>query len=144
MRMSKDRYAKICKYSTFLNKVKDTLSKYGYSYTSSFRRTCNDDFYSFSGLQFGEEKTGSVYIRGNIVTDYLSIEYDTMVYSFLPTGKHSFSFSTARYVIEDTDKFNFKILSKWAEAQFNILQLYKKCEKEKLVCKKLAKMKKDF
>lgn len=67
-----------------------------------------------------------------------------MVYSFLPTGKHSFSCNTAFYKIEDIDKFNFQNLSLWAEAQFNLLQLYKKCEKEKLVNKKLANMKKDF
>lgn len=32
-------------------------------------------------------------------------------------------------------------LSQWAEAQFNLLQLYKKCEKEKLMNKKLSNMK---
>lgn len=74
----------------------------------------------------------------------ISIEYDNVVYSFLPSGKHSFSVNTISYKAEDIDKFNFKNLSQWAEAQFNLLQLYKKCEKEKLMNKKLSNMKKDF
>ena len=60
------------------------------------------------------------------------IDYDSIVYSFLPSGKHSFSVDTIKYKIEDIDKFNFKNLSQLAEAQFNLLQLYKKCEKETL------------
>lgn len=64
-----------------------------------------------------------------------------VVYSFLPPGKHSFSVNTISYKAEDIDKFNFKNLSQWAEAQFNLLQLYKKCEKEKLMNKKLSNMK---
>jgi len=138
--MKRNEYTNL---SNFLNKIKDTLSQYGYDYSTSFKRTCNDDFYCFSCLNFGD-KSSSVYVSGNVRTGYLSIEYDTMVYSFLPTGKHSFSCNTASYKVEDTDKFNFQILSQWAEAQFNLLQLYKKCEKEKLVNKKLANMKKDF
>ncbi len=128
----------------FLNKIKDTIAKYGYDYSTNFKRTCNDSFYSFSSLNFGTEKCSSVYVSGNVRTGYLSIEYDTMVYSFLPSGKHSFSINTASYKVEDIDKFNFQILSQWAEAQFNLLQLYKKCEKEKLMNKKLSNMKKDF
>lgn len=139
--MKKDEYTKL---SNFLNKLKDTIAKYGYDYSTNFKRTCNDSFYSFSSLNFGTEKCGSVYVSGNVRTGYLSIEYDTMVYSFLPSGKHSFSVNTASYKVEDTDKFNFQILSQWAEAQFNLLQLYKKCEKEKLMNKKLSNMKKDF
>ena len=139
--MKKDEYTEL---RTFLDKIKNTLIKYDYNYSSSLKRRCNDDFYCFSCLNFGEEKISSVYVSGNVRTGYLSIEYDTMVYSFLPTGKHSFSCNTASYKVEDTDKFNFQILSQWAEAQFNLLQLYKKCEKEKLINKKLANMKKDF
>ena len=139
--MKKDEYSNL---SNFLNKIKDTLSKYSYDYSTSFKRTCNDDFYSFSVLNFGTDKFSSVYVSGNVKTGYLSIEYDTMVYSFLPSGKHSFSVNTARYKVEDIDKFKFQILSQWAEAQFNLLQLYKMCEKEKLVNKKLSNMKKDF
>lgn len=138
--MKKDEYTNL---KNFLDKIQDTLSKYSYDYSTSFKRTCNDDFYCFSFLNFGE-KSSSVYVTGNVITGHLSIEYDSMVYSFLPTGKHSFSVNTASYRIEDTDKFNFQILSQWAESQFNLLQLYKKCEKEKLVCKKLVNMKKDF
>lgn len=139
--MKKDEYTKL---SNFLNKLKDTIAKYGYDYSTNFKRTCNDTFYSFSSLNFGTEKFTSVYVSGNVKTNYLSIEYDTMVYSFLPSGKHSFSVHTASYNVEDIDKFNFQILSQWAEAQFNLLQLYKKCEKEKLMNKKLSNMKKDF
>lgn len=139
--MKKNEYSKL---SNFLNKLKDTLSQYGYDFSTSFKRTCNDTFYCFSGLNFGKEKCSSVYVSGNVRTVYLSIEYDTMVYSFLPSGKHSFSVNTASYKVEDTDKFNFQNLSQWAEAQFNLLQLYKKCEKEKLMNKKLSNMKKDF
>ena len=138
--MKKDEYAKL---SNFLDKIKDTLAKYSYYYSTTFKRTCNDDFYSFSWLDF-DDKSSSVYISCNVKTGYLSIEYDTMLYSFLPTGKHSFTCKTAKYIIDDIDKFNFQILSQWAETQFNLLQLYKKCEKEKLVCKKLSNMKKDF
>lgn len=138
--MKRNEYTNL---SNFLNKIKDTLSQYGYDYSTSFKRTCNDDFYCFSCLNFGD-KCSSVYVSGNVRTDYLSIEYDTMVYSFLPSGKHSFSIHTASYNVEDIDKFNFQILSQWAEAQFNLLQLYKKCEKEKLMNKKLSNMKKDF
>lgn len=139
--MKKDEYTNL---SNFLNKIKDTLAKYNYEYSTSFKRTCNDDFYSFSVLNFGTDKFSSVYVSGNVRTGYLSIEYDTMVYSFLPSGKHSFSVNTARYKVEDIDKFKFQILTQWAESQFNLLQLYKKCEKEKLVNKKLSNMKKDF
>ncbi|MBO7210273.1 MAG: hypothetical protein J6V44_04560 [Methanobrevibacter sp.] len=139
--MKKDEYTEL---SNFLNKIKDTIAKYGYDYSTNFKRTCNDSFYSFSSLNFGTEKCSSVYVSGNVRTDYLSIEYDTMVYSFLPSGKHSFSVNTASYKVEDIDKFNFQNLSQWAEAQFNLLQLYKKCEKEKLMNKKLSNMKKDF
>lgn len=139
--MKKNEYTEL---SNFLNKLKDTIAKYGYDYSTNFKRTCNDTFYSFSCLNFGMEKCSSVYVSGNVRTDYLSIEYDTMVYSFLPSGKHSFSVNTASYKVEDIDKFNFQILSQWAEAQFNLLQLYKKCEKEKLMNKKLSNMKKDF
>lgn len=139
--MKKNDYTKL---SNFLNKIKDTLSQYGYDFSTSFKRTCNDDFYSFSCLNFGTEKCGSVYVSGNVRTGYLAIEYDTMVYSLLPSGKHSFSFNTSNYKVEDIDKFNFQNLSQWAEAQFNLLQLYKKCEKEKLMNKKLSNMKKDF
>lgn len=140
--MKRNDYTKL---SNFLNKIKDTLSQYGYDFSTNFKRTCNDDFYSFSSLHFGTEKFSSVYVSGNVRTDYLSIEYDTMVYSFLPSGKHSFSTKTSQYFIDDnTDKFNFQILSQWAEAQFNLFQLYKKCEKEKLMNKKLSNMKKDF
>lgn len=139
--MKRNEYTKL---SNFLNKIKDTLTVYGYDYSTSFKRTCNDTFYCFSGLNFGKEKCSSVYVSGNVRTVYLSIEYDTMVYSFLPSGKHSFSVNTASYKVEDTDKFNFQNLSQWAEAQFNLLQLYKKCEKEKLMNKKLSNMKKDF
>ena len=138
--MKMNEYTKL---SNFLNKIKDTLSKYGYVYNTSFKRTCNDDFYSFSCLNFGD-KSSSVYVNGNVRTGYLSIKYDTMVYSFLPSGKHSFSVVTASYKAEDIDKFNFQHLSQWAEAQFNLLQLYKKCEKEKIMNKKLSNMKKDF
>lgn len=138
--MKKDEYTKL---SNFLNKIKDTLSKYGYVYSTNFKRTCNDDFYSFSCLNFGD-KSSSVYVNGNVRTGYLSIEYDTMVYSFLPSGKHSFSVVTASYKAEDIDKLNFQNLSQWAETQFNLLQLYKKCEKEKIMNKKLSNMKKDF
>ena len=138
--MKMNEYTKL---SNFLNKIKDTLSQYGYDYSTSFKRTCNDDFYSFSCLNFGD-KSSSVYVNGNVRTGYLSIEYDTMVYSFLPSGKHSFSVVTASYKVEDIDKFNFQHLSQWAETQFNLLQLYKKCEKEKLMNKKLSNMKKDF
>ena len=139
--MKRNEYTKL---SNFLNKLKDTIAKYGYDYSTNFKRTCNDTFYSFSSLNFGTEKFTSVYVSGNVKTNYLSIEYDTMVYSFLPSGKHSFSVHTASYNVEDIDKFNFQILSQWAEAQFNLLQLYKKCEKEKLMNKKLSNMKKDF
>lgn len=139
--MKKNDYTKI---SNFLNKIKDTLSQYGYDFSTSFKHTCNDDFYSFSCLNFGTEKCGSVYVSGNVRTDYLAIEYDNVVYSFLPSGKHSFSVNTISYKAEDIDKFNFQHLSQWAEAQFNLLQLYKKCEKEKLMNKKLSNMKKDF
>lgn len=138
--MKKDEYNNL---KNFLDNIQDTLSKYSYDYSTSFKRTCNDDFYCFSFLNFGEESS-SVYVSGNVITGYLSIEYDSVVYSFLPSGKHSFSVNTASYKVEDTDKFNFQILSQWAEAQFNLLQFYKKCEKEKLVCKKLVNMKKDF
>lgn len=62
--MKKDEYTNL---RNFLNKIKDTLSQYGYEHSTSFKRTCN-----------------------------------------------------------------FKNLSQWAEAQFNLLQLYKKCEKETL------------
>ena len=72
------------------------------------------------------------------------IDYDSIVYSFLPSGKHSFSVNTISYKVEDIDKFNFQHLSQWAEAQFNLLQLYKKCEKEKLMNKKLSNIEKDF
>ncbi len=139
--MKKNEYTKL---SNFLNKIKDTLDKYGYDYITNFKRTCNDTFYSFSCLNFGTEKSSSVYVSGNVRTNYLSIEYDTMVYSFLPSGKHSFSINTSSYKTENIDKFNFQTLSQWAEAQFNLLQLYKRCEKEKLVNKKLSNMKKDF
>lgn len=139
--MKKDEYAKL---SNFLNKIQDTLAKYGYDYSTTFKRTCNDDYYCFSCLNFGTEKCSSVYVSGNVRTGYLYIEYDTVVYSFIPSGKHSFSVNTAKYKVEDTDKFKFQILSQWAEAQLNLLQHYKKCEKEKLVCKKLSNMKKDF
>lgn len=139
--MKKDEYTNL---SNFLNKIKDTLSKYNYDYSTSFKRTCNDDFYCFSCLNFGTEKCSSVYVSGNVRTGYLSIEYDSMVYSFLPSGKHSFSVNTASYKSVNIDKFNFQILSQWAEAQFNLLQFYKKCEKEKLMNKKLSNMKKDF
>lgn len=139
--MKKNEYTEL---SNFLNKIKDTIAKYGYDYSTNFKRTCNDDFYSFSSLNFGTEKFTSVYVSGNVRTGYLSIEYDTVVYSFLPSGKHSFSINTASYKVEDIDKFNFQTLSQWAEAQFNLLQLYKKCEKEKLMNKKLSNMKKDF
>lgn len=139
--MKKDEFTKI---SNFLNKIKDTLAKYGYEYCTSFKRTCNNEFYGFANLNFGNGQSSSVYVTGNVITGYLAIEYDTMVYSFLPTGKHSFTVNTANYVIEDTDKFNFQILSQWAETQFNLLQFYKKCQKEKLICKKLSNMKKDF
>lgn len=139
--MKKNEYTEL---SNFLNKIKDTIAQYSYDYSTNFKRTCNDDFYCFSSLNFGMKKCSSVYVSGNVRTGYLSIEYDTVVYSFLPSGKHSFSINTASYKIEDIDKFNFQILSQWAEAQFNLLQLYKKCEKEKLVNKKLSNMKKDF
>ena len=140
--MKKDEFTKI---SNFLNKIKDTLAKYGYEYSTTFKRTCNDEFYGFANLNFGNGQSSSVYVTGNVVrTGYLAIEYDTIVYSFLPTGKHSFTVNTANYVIEDTDKFNFQILSQWSETQFNLLQFYKKCEKEKLMNKKLSNMKKDF
>lgn len=139
--MKKNEYTEL---SNFLNKIKDTIAKYGYDYSTNFKRTCNDDFYSFSSLNFGTEKFTSVYVSGNVRTGYLSIEYDTVVYSFLPSGKHSFSINTASYKVENIDKFNFQTLSQWAEAQFNLLQLYKKCEKEKLMNKKLSNMKKDF
>lgn len=138
--MKKDEYTKL---SNFLNKIKDTLSKYGYDYSTSFKRTCNDDFFCFSYLNFGD-KCSSVYITGNVRTDYLAIEYDNVVYSLLPSGKHSFSVNTISYKAVDADKFNFQHLSQWAEAQFNLLQLYKKCEKEKIVFKKLSNIKKDF
>lgn len=137
--MKKDEYTNL---RNFLNKIKDTLSKYGYVYSTSFKRTCNDDFYSFSCLNFGD-KSSSVYVNGNVRTGYLSIEYDTMVYSFLPSGKHSFSVDPNSYKV-DIDKFNLQNLSQWAEVQFNLLQLYKKCEKEKLMYKKLYNMQKDF
>ena len=126
--MKKDEYTKL---NNFFNKIKDTLSQYGYEHSTSFKRTCNDDFYSFSCLNFGD-KSSSVYVTGNVRTVYLSIEYDNVVYSFLPSGKHSFSVNTISYKVEDIDKFNFQHLSQWAEAQFNLLQLYKKCEKETL------------
>lgn len=140
LKLKKGEYINL---SNFLNKIKDTLSQYGYDYSTSFKRTCNDDFYCFSCLNFGD-KCSSVYVSGNVRTDYLAIEYDNVVYSFLPSGKHSFSVNTISYKAEDIDKFNFKNLSQWAEAQFNLLQLYKKCEKEKLMNKKLSNMKKDF
>lgn len=76
------------------------------------------------------DKSSSVYVTGNVRTDYLAVDYDSIVYSFLPSGKHSFSVDTIKYKVEDIDKFNFKNLSQWAEAQFNLLQLYKKCEKD--------------
>ena len=139
--MKKNEYTEL---SNFLNKIKDTLDKYGYEYSTNFKRTCNDDFYSFSALHFGTDKFSSVYVSGNVRTGYLTIEYDTVVYSFLPSGKHSFSVNTSSYKTENIDKVNFQTLSQWAEAQFNLLQLYKKCEKEKLVNKKLSNMKKDF
>ncbi len=139
--MKREEYTNL---KNFLDKIKDTLSKYSYDYSTSFKRTCNDTFYCFSSLNFGIEKCSSVYVSGNVKTGYLSIEYDTMVYSFLPSGKHSFSVNTASYKVENIDKFNFQNLSQWAEAQFNLLQLYKKCEKEKLMNKKLSNMKKDF
>ena len=126
--MKKDEYTNL---RNFLNKIKDTLSKYGYVYRTSFKRTCNDDFYSFSCLNFGD-KSSSVYVTGNVRTVYLSIDYDNVVYSFLPSGKPSFSVDTIKYKVEDIDKFNFQHLSQWAEAQFNLLQLYNKCEKETL------------
>lgn len=138
--MKKDEYTKI---SNFLNKIKDTLSQYGYDYSTTFKRTCNDAFYCFSYLNFGD-KSSSVYVTGNVRTGYLAIVYDNVVYSFLPSGKHSFSVDTISYKAEDIDEFNFQNLSQWAEAQFNLLQLYKKCEKEKLMNKKLSNMKKDF
>lgn len=138
--MKRNEYKEL---SNFLNKIKDTLSKYGYDYHTSFKCTCNDDFYCFSCLNFGD-KCSSIFVSGNVRTDYLAIEYDNVVYSFLPSGKHSFSVNTISYKAEDIDKFNFKNLSQWAEAQFNLLQLYKKCEKEKLVNNKLANIKKDF
>lgn len=138
--MKKDEYTKL---SNFVNKIKDTLSQYGYEYSTSFKRTCNDEYYCFSYLNFGE-KCSSVYFTGNVRRNYFSIEYDTVVYSFLPSGKHSFSVNTISYRVEDIDKFNFQILSQWAETQFNLFQLYKKCEKEKLICKKLSNIEKDF
>ena len=122
--MKRNEYTEL---SNFLNKIKDTLSKYGYDYRTSFKRTCNDDFYSFSWLNFCD-KSSSVYITGNVRTDYLYIDYDSIGYSFLPSGKPSFSVDTFRYKVEDIDKFNFKNLSQWAEAQFNLIQLYKKCK----------------
>ena len=139
--MKKNEYTEL---SNFLNKIKDTLDKYGYEYSTNFKRTCNDDFYAFTCLHFGTDKFSSVYVSGNVRTGYISIEYDTVVYSFLPSGKHSFSINTSSYKTENIDKVNFQTLSQWAEAQFNLLQLYKKCEKEKLVNKKLSNMKKDF
>ena len=139
--MKKNEYTEL---SNFLNKIKDTLDKYGYEYSTNFKRTCNDDFYAFTALHFGTDKISSVYVSGNVRTGYLCIEYDTVVYSFLPSGKHSFSINTSSYKTENIDKVNFQTLSQWAEAQFNLLQLYKKCEKEKLVNKKLSNMKKDF
>ena len=90
--MKMNEYTKL---SNFLNKIKDTRSKYGYVYSTSFKRTCNDDFYSFSCLNFGD-KSSSVYVTGNVSTVYLSIEYDNVVYSFLPSGKHSFSVNTIK------------------------------------------------
>lgn len=138
--MKRNEYTKL---SNFLNKIKETLTKYGYDYSSSLRKNGIDDFYCFSCLNFGD-KCSSVYVSGNVRTDYLAIEYDNVVYSFLPSGKHSFSVNTISYKAENIDKFNFQNLSQWAEAQFNLLQLYKKCEKEKLICKKLSNMKKDF
>ena len=139
--MKKNEYTEL---SNFLNKIKDTLDKYGYEYSTNFKRTCNDDFYAFTALHFGTDKISSVYVSGNVRTGYLCIEYDTVVYSFLPSGKHSFSINTSSYKTENIDKVNFQTLSQWAEAQFNLLQLYKRCEKEKLVNKKLSNMKKDF
>lgn len=139
--MKREEYTNL---KDFLNKIKDTLTVYGYDYSTSFKRTCNDTFYCFSGLNFGKEKCSSVYVSGNVRTGYLSIEYDTIVYSFLPSGKHSFSTNSISYKVEDIDEFNFQILSKWAETQFNLSQFYKKCEKEKLIEKKLSNMKKDF
>ena len=139
--MKKNEYTEL---SNFLNKIKDTLDKYGYEYSTNFKRTCNDDFYAFTCLHFGTDKFSSVYVSGNVRTGYISIEYDTVVYSFLPSGKHSFSINTSSYKTENIDKVNFQTLSQWAEAQFNLLQLYKRCEKEKLVNKKLSNMKKDF
>lgn len=139
--MKKNEYTEL---SNFLNKIKDTLDKYGYEYSTNFKRTCNDDFYAFTCLHFGTDKFSSVYVSGNVRTGYISIEYDTVVYSFLPSGKHSFSINTSSYKTENIDKFKFQTLSQWAEAQFNLLQLYKRCEKEKLVNKKLSNMKKDF
>ena len=126
-----------------MNKIKDTLTVYGYDFTTNFKRTCNDDFYSFSCLNF-DNKSSSVYITGNVRTDYLYIDYDSIGYSFLPSGIHSFSVVNSNYKVEDIDKFNFKNISKLAEAQFNLLQLYKKCEKEKIMNKKLSNIKKDF
>lgn len=93
-------------------------------------------------MNFGY-KSSSVYITGNVRTDYLYIDYDTIVYFFIPSGKHSFSIDPNSYKV-DIDKFNLQNLSQWAEAQFNLLQLYKKCEKEKLMNKKLSNMQKDF
>ena len=139
--MKKDEYTQI---SNLLNKIKDTLAKYGYDYSTTFKRTCNDDFYSFSCLNFGTGVCSTVYISGNTHTDYLTIDYDSVVYSFLPTGKHSFFTRISKYFIEDIDKFNFQNLSQLAEAQLNLLKFYKKCEKEKLIEKKLSHMKKDF
>lgn len=139
--MKRNEYTNL---SNFLNKIKDTLDKYGYEYSTNFKRTCNDDFYAFTCLHFGTDKFSSVYVSGNVRTGYLSIEYDTVVYSFLPSGKHSFSINTSSYKTENIDKVNFQTLSQWAESQFNLLQLYKRCEKEKLVNKKLSNMKKDF
>ena len=138
--MKKDEYTKL---NNFFNKIKDTLSQYGYEHSTSFKRTCNEDYYCFSCLNFGE-KCSSVYVTGNVRTDYLYIDYDTIVYSLLPSGKLYFSVDTLKYKIEDIDKFNLQNLSQWAEAQFNLLQLYKKCEKEKLMNKKLSNMQKDF
>ena len=65
--MKKDEYTNL---RNFLNKIKDTLSKYSYVYSTSFKRTCNDNFYSFSCLNFGD-KSSSVYVTGNVRTDYL-------------------------------------------------------------------------
>lgn len=144
--MKKNEYSNL---SNFLNKIKDTLAKYNYEYSTSFKRTCNDDFYSFSVLNFGTDKFSSVYVSGNVRTGYLSIEYDTMVYSFLPSGKHSFSVNTARYKVEDKEtameietfrKIENPSLTLFKKECFNYL---KRIKELKLQLKEL-KIKQDF